>query len=119
MNLKNAALKLWHTDTDEENYGGPCMLAAAEHMDIIVRSPKHYSEVRDYADALIAGATLMISFDEVDITERNRIFDFLNGVSYIIGARVSKVHDDMLLYAPQSVEVNKESVKKSSRSWLG
>ena len=105
MDLKNTALKFWHTDSEEAAYGGPC-LVKSEHMDILVR-------------ALMSGCTLMVSFEAVDCVMRNRIFDYLNGVSYIIGARVSKVQDDMLLYAPSSVEVEKEAGKKSSRSWLG
>ena len=111
MDLKNTALKFWHTEEEEAGYGGPC-LVKSEHMDILVRTPRQFSDVREYADALMSGCTLMVSM-------RNRIFDYLNGVSYIIGARVSKVQDDMLLYAPSSVEVDKEAAKKSSRSWLG
>ncbi len=118
MDLKNTALKFWHTDSEEAAYGGPC-LVKSEHMDILVRTPRQFSDVREYADALMSGCTLMVSFEAVDCVMRNRIFDYLNGVSYIIGARVSKVQDDMLLYAPSSVEVEKEAGKKSSRSWLG
>ena len=99
-------------------YGGPCLVKSG-YMDILVRTPRQFSDVREYADALMSGSTLMISFEAVDCVMRNRIFDYLNGVSYIIGARVSKVQDDMLLYAPSSVEINKEAGKKSSRSWLG
>ena len=43
----------------------------------------------------------------------------MNGVSYIIGATVSKVSENLLMYAPNHVEVDKEAVKKSTRSWLG
>lgn len=118
MDLKNTALKFWHTDTEEVGYGGPCLVKSG-HMDILVRTPRQFNDVREYADALMSGSTLMISFEAVDCVMRNRIFDYLNGVSYIIGARVSKVQDDMLLYAPSSVEINKEAGKKSSRSWLG
>ena len=63
-----------------------------------------------------AGAALMISFAEIDNETRNRIFDYLNGVSYIINATVSKVSDSILLYAPNQVDVDKQAVKHSS--WL-
>ena len=51
---------------------------------------------------------------------KNRIFDYLNGVSYIIGAHVKKVSDNLLMYAPEHVEVDKEVAPKRSgvRSWL-
>lgn len=118
MNIKNTALKFWNHDTEEKNYGGPC-LVKQEHMDIVVRTPRQFSDVHEYADALMSGATLMICFDAVDTVLRNRIFDYLNGVSYIIGACVTKVHNDMLLYAPANVDISKEEQKKTSRSWLG
>ena len=89
MDLKNTALKFWHTEEEESGYGGPC-LVKSEHMDILVRTPRQFSDVREYADALMSGCTLMVSFEAVDCVMRNRIFDYLNGVSYIIGARVSK-----------------------------
>ena len=39
-------------------------------------------------------------------------FDYLNGVSYIINADVKKINDDLLLYAPEQVQVNKEKASK-------
>ena len=111
MDLKNAARKLWHSDVEEDQvYSGPYLVKGG-HMDILVRSPRQFSDVR--------GATLMVSFDAVDSAMKNRIFDYLNGVSYIIGATVSKVSENLLMYAPNHVEVDKEAVKKSTRSWLG
>ena len=109
MDLKNAARKLWHSDVEEDQvYSGPYLVKGG-HMDILVRSPRQFSDVREYADSL----------DAVDSAMKNRIFDYLNGVSYIIGATVSKVSENLLMYAPNHVEVDKEAVKKSTRSWLG
>ena len=119
MDLKNAARKLWHSDVEEDQvYSGPYLVKGG-HMDILVRSPRQFSDVREYADSLMSGATLKVSFDAVDSAMKNRIFDYLNGVSYIIGATVSKVSENLLMYAPNHVEVDKEAVKKSTRSWLG
>ena len=49
MDLKNTALKFWHTDTEEVGYGGPCLVKSG-HMDILVRTPRQFSDVREYAD---------------------------------------------------------------------
>ena len=64
MDLKNTALKFWHTEEEESGYGGPC-LVKSEHMDILVRTPRQFSDVREYADALMSGCTLMVSFEAV------------------------------------------------------
>ena len=77
MDLKNTALKFWHTDNEDVSYGGPCLVKSG-HMDILVRTPRQFSDVREYADALMSGSMLMISFEAVDCVMRNRIFDYLN-----------------------------------------
>ena len=71
MDLKNTALKFWRTEEEESGYGGPC-LVKSEHMDILVRTPRQFSDVREYADALMSGCTLMVSFEAVDCVMRNR-----------------------------------------------
>lgn len=121
MDFKNTAMKFFMTEEQQEQgYEGPRLLKSG-HLNILVRTPKAFSDVRDYADALMGGCAIMVSFDAVDAALKNRIFDYLNGISYIIGASVSKVNDDLLLYAPHQVDVDKEAAPKRSgmRSWLG
>lgn len=121
MDLKNTAMKFFTSDEDNEQaYVGPRLLKA-EHLNILIRTPRSFSDVREYADALMDGSAIMISFDAVDSTVKNRIFDYLNGVAYIISASVSKVNDDLLLYAPAQVDVDREAAAKRNgvRSWLG
>lgn len=123
MNLKNTAIKFFSSAEEEERveeYAGPRLLKAG-HLNIMVRTPKSFTDVREYADSLMSGSAILVSFDAVDAALRNRIFDYLNGVSYIVSASVSFISDDLLLYAPEQVEVNKEKgVKRTGmRSWLG
>lgn len=120
MDFKNTAKKFFTTEEKSEEYAGPRPFRS-EHLNIAVRVPKSFSDVKDYADSLLGGSALLISFETVDAAVRDRIFDYLNGVSYICNASVSAVSDEMLLYAPDTVRVNKEvSPKKGgSRSWWG
>lgn len=122
MDFKNTAMKLFMAEEKEEQnmeYPGPRLLKSG-HLNIMVRTPKSFSDVREYADSLMNGCAIMVSFDAVDAALKNRIFDYLNGVSYIVNACVSKINDDLLLYAPENVEVSKEtSAKRGMRSWLG
>ena len=73
MDLKTTALKFWHTDTEEVGYGGPCLVKSG-HMDIVVRTQRHFSDVREYADALMSGSKRRISLEAVDCVMRHRIF---------------------------------------------
>lgn len=122
MGLKNTAMKFFWTDEQEEQeeYTRPRLLKSSR-LNMIVRTPKSFAEVREYADSLMSGSAIMISFDAVDAALKNRIFDYLNGVSYIVNASVTAINDDLLLYAPEKVQVDKEAPKQSSgmRSWLG
>lgn len=123
MNLKNTAIKFFSSAEEDERveeYAGPRLLKTG-HLNIMVRTPKSFTDVREYADSLMSGSAILVSFEAVDAALRNRIFDYLNGVSYIVAASVSFISDDLLLYAPEQVEVNKEKgVKRTGmRSWLG
>lgn len=120
MDFKNTAKKFFTTEERTEEYAGPRPFKS-ERLSIVMRVPKSFSDVKEYADSLLGGSALLISFETVDASIRDRIFDYLNGVSYICNATVSAVSDDMLLYAPDMVKVNKEvALKKgASRSWWG
>lgn len=85
------------------------------NLNILIRTPKEFKDVQDYANFLMHGDTVLISFSNVEIDVKQRIFDYLNGVSYIIDANVEKVSEDMTLYIPNTANVSKESKK---RSWL-
>lgn len=114
MNLKNAKKLFW--DKEEEPVSGP-YLVTTSRANIIVRHPQKFGDVQDYADALMAGSTVLISYGDLDKEVRTRVFDYLNGVSYIVGAQVEKVNCDLIIYAPSNVGIDREEVKKS-RSWL-
>ena len=108
-------------DELEEQYAGP-RLVKTGHLNIMVRTPRSFTDVREYADSLMGGAAILVSFEAVDAALKNRIFDYLNGVSYIVSASVEYISDDLLMYAPSQVTVAKEKGVKPSGglgSWLG
>ena len=115
MDIKNNAIRIIDNDAENDDDNGPYLVQSGK-LEILVRKTVVFDEVRDYADSLMSGAAIMVSFAHVDSDTRNRIFDYLNGVSYIINATVSKVSDSILLYAPEQVDVDKQTVRKTS--WL-
>ena len=124
MDFKNTAMKFFTSAEDEEHeeqYAGP-RLVKTGHLNIMVRTPRSFTDVREYADSLMGGAAILVSFEAVDAALKNRIFDYLNGVSYIVSASVEYISDDLLMYAPSKVTVAKEKGVKPSGglgSWLG
>lgn len=123
MGLKNTAMKFFWSDEQEEQqevYTRPRLLKSG-HLNIMVRTPKSFADVREYADSLMNGCAIMVSFDAVDAVLKNRIFDYLNGVSYIVNASVSAVNDNLLLYAPEQVQIDKPQAARRNgvmSSWL-
>ena len=114
MGLKNTAMKFFMAEeVEERSYEAP-RLVKSGHLNILVRTPVSFGDVREYADALMSGCAIMVDFNAVDVALKNRIFDYLNGVSYIIGANVTKVSDNLLMYAPNHVELDKEAAPKRS-----
>ena len=124
MDFKNTAMKFFTSAEDEEReeqYAGP-RLVKTGHLNIMVRTPRSFTDVREYADSLMGGAAILVSFEAVDAALKNRIFFFLYGVSYIVSASVEYISDDLLMYAPSQVTVAKEKGVKCSGglgSWLG
>ena len=121
MDFKNTAMKFFTSAPDdelEEQYAGP-RLVKTGHLNIMVRTPRSFTDVREYADSLMGGSAILVSFEAVDAALKNRIFDYLNGVSYIVSASVEYISDDLLMYAPAQVTVAKErGVKRSGLSSL-
>ncbi len=116
MDLKNSALKMFSNEEPVDSYNGPYVVRPG-HLDMLVRTPHSYEDAVAYADKLMEGCAVMVSFEEVDRETRLRIFDYMCGVSYIVDASISKVSESILLYAPSHVDVDKHAPKKTS--WLG
>ena len=118
MDLKNSALKLFNNSEESaDTYTGPYVVRPGQ-LDILVRTPRAYEDAVAYADRLIEGCAIMLDFTEVDKETRNRIFDYMCGVSYIVNASISKVSESILMYAPSHVDVDKQAPSchiKSSR----
>ena len=116
MDLKNSAMKLFNNEESADVYTGPYVVRPGQ-LDILVRTPHTYEDAVSYADKLMEGCAVMVDFSEVDKETCNRIFDYMCGVSYIVNASISKVSDTIMMYAPAHVDVDKQTVKKTS--WLG
>jgi len=117
VSLKSSAIRLFGGEEEVTNeYSGRPYIVESQKLDMLVRVPTCFEDVESYADSLMHGAALLVTFTQVDLPTRNRIFDYLNGVSYIIQASVSKVSENMLMYAPQHVEVEKQAPRRGG--WL-
>ena len=105
MGIKNTTKKIF--TSDESKYQIP-QVSAPREVEIMMRTPWEFKDVQEYGEALLKGKVVMLNLERLDGANRNRVFDYLNGVAYIIKGTVDVVTEDMLIYCPQGVSVDKK-----------
>ena len=92
-------------------------MTAPRQMSIVYRTANDFRDVYHYAEALLANKPVMVNLERLDGANRNRVFDYLNGVAYIINGTVDVVTDNMLIYCPQGVSVDKKDDSSGPSFW--
>ena len=67
----------------------------------IIYTPKVFSQVEEIANDLLNNISVIVDLTSCELSEAKRICDFLNGVSYSINGKVSKVAKLVYLFAPK------------------
>lgn len=114
MSLKDSTQKLF--TTDGATYNGPQM-APVVGKNIMVRTATEFKDVQEYAEALVHGSVVIINLEMVEPMIRNRIFDYLNGVAYIINANVDMMGENSLIYAPAGITIDKKDDEQGTNFW--
>ena len=90
-----------HTIDEEEEP----VVAPAQHnsgVELKVIRPESYEEVRNVADNLISGCTVVLNVEVLDRTTVIRMLDFLNGVTYCQDGEIRKVAPTTFIITPHS-----------------
>ena len=70
-----------------------------------IHVPSNYEQVARIADDLLANRATIVNFERVEGNEQQRIFDFINGVSYVLDCAARRVSANLMLYVPNGVDV--------------
>ena len=70
-----------------------------------IHVPSNFEQVARIADDLLANRATIVNFERVETKEQQRIFDFINGVSYVLDCAARRVSPVMMLYVPNGVDV--------------
>jgi len=108
MSFGNSAKKLFSSD---ETAVPVLPEKPKPRANIMIRTPETFDDVQEYADGLIAGNVVMINLVELSGADRNRIFDYMNGVAYIVGAYIDAIADQFLIYCPDGVTLDKKEIE--------
>lgn len=84
---------------------------------VFIASPAEFDDVKLCADYLKANVAVMMNFEAVDATVRQRIADFLDGLLVITGGACQRVSESVFVYVPAHVDINKEMYAYSIPSY--
>lgn len=77
-------------------------------MKVYVGSPMKFDDVKVLADYLKIDTAVIVNFEFVDEQVQQRINDFLGGLCFVTGSATERVSENVLVYVPANVEINKE-----------
>ena len=78
----------------------------AANVELKVMRPESYEEVSDVADHLLAGCTVVLNLELLDMKATIRMLDFLNGVTYSTGGEIKNVSKTTFIITPHNVDVS-------------
>ena len=96
---------------DEETINTPPSLQTQ----ISVVSPSNYEGAKMYAEELRNGNTVIVCFDKLSAEDKQRAYDYLNGVAYMLNSDISVVTPNVLVYSPVNVTTERLYLGANSR----
>ncbi len=76
------------------------------NMKIVVHEPLSYDEAPAIVDDLKSRKAVVVNFEQLDLTVKRQIFDFINGGLYAIEGKIQKVTKDIFILAPLNIEID-------------
>lgn len=76
------------------------------NMKIMIHEPLSYEEAPTIVDDLKSRKVIVVNFEQLDLTLKRQIFDFINGALYALEGKIQKVTKDIFILAPNSVEID-------------
>ncbi len=77
------------------------------NIELKVVRPESIDEVVTIADYLISGCTVVLNLEALDESIIERMLDFLNGVSYVMGGDIKNVSPGTFIITPNGININK------------
>ena len=76
------------------------------NIELKVVRPATFEEVSTVADYLLAGCTVVLNLELLDMPQVVRMLDFLNGVTYSIDGEIKNVSKSTYIITPHYVDVS-------------
>ena len=76
-----------------------------EMVTIGIHHVKSYEESQEIGSEVMGGDTAVVELGKLEHVQKQRMLDFLSGVSYVRGSRIMKVAEDVYLITAECCEI--------------
>ncbi|MCC7493929.1 MAG: cell division protein SepF [Fimbriimonadaceae bacterium] len=81
----------------------------------VLRYPRRFAETKDMASLLMQQCGVLVDLTQAEATDRQRIVDFLSGVTHGLHGTPQKVNDLVFFFAPRQVQLEVERLHEGGR----
>ncbi len=75
-------------------------------MELCVIKPDSFDDVRQIADTLIAGRTVVLNLEGLNLDVAQRIIDFISGATFALDGNLQKITNYIFVVTPSEVDVS-------------
>lgn len=92
------------------------MAAASGKMKISIQEPLTYEDGPQILDDIMAGKTVVLNIEMLEVEKKRQIFDFVSGGIYALGGSLQKVTKDIFVIVPKGVQIDGKIVDTMAKS---
>ncbi|HCT91589.1 MAG TPA: cell division protein SepF [Lachnospiraceae bacterium] len=80
--------------------------SSVPNMEVCGIKPKGMDDTQEIADTLLAGCTVFLNLEGLDVDMAQRVFDFCCGACYAVGGTLQKASNYIFIMAPANVDIS-------------
>lgn len=88
-------------------------LTGTTGMKLLVIEPKNFEECKTLVDNLKAKKPIIINLEKLETEIAKKIFDFLSGATYALNGTVTKVTNNIFIFAPANVGITESKDERT------
>ncbi len=89
---------------------------ASSGFEVNIVKPANFGESQQVCEILLNGQPVVVNLEGIDITEAQRIMDFISGCIYSISGNMRQVSRYIFIFSPKSVDISGDYIKNVAAS---
>ena len=91
--------------TPMRQFVSPSRKNTGTNMEVRVVKPTSIDDSREISETLLAGRTVILNLEGLDLEMSQRIIDFVSGATYALGGNLQRISNYIFLVTPNNVEI--------------